>query len=123
VANKTIIVLPSSVKKAGFHAILFLKLEPAGFLFPFGEKVASVCSAGRAFSEVFSLLPVLVDGGSVVRKIKIEATGGMGETKGNFCPNSGNQKNNHTTASTTCSSDVSQWPPFGKPAIFDKSVG
>jgi hypothetical protein len=51
------------VKKAGFHAILFLKLKPAGF-FPFGEEVRCAWRAkrGAPFSEIFSLLPVLVDG-------------------------------------------------------------
>jgi hypothetical protein len=63
VANGDYCTTPSSVKKAGFHAILFLKLKPAGF-FPFGEEVRCAWRAkrGAPFSEIFSLLPVLVDG-------------------------------------------------------------
>jgi hypothetical protein len=38
--GQTIVVIPSSMKKAEFHAIIFLKLIPADF-FPFAAKVTS----------------------------------------------------------------------------------
>jgi hypothetical protein len=47
----------------------------------------------------------------VTKQTKFGHTGGMGapgKDKGNFCLSSANQQ-----ASTTCRSDVPQWPPFG----------
>jgi len=62
-----LIGVPSSVKKAELHAILFLKLKLAGFLFVFGEDAppAPLRSPGKSkamflpiTSAKFSLLPV-----------------------------------------------------------------
>jgi hypothetical protein len=62
--------VPWSVKKAGFHAMLFLKLKGAGLLFVSGENGGH--GAGTVAPPVFSLslLPVLTSGGESVEDQK-----------------------------------------------------
>lgn len=71
---------PSSVKKAGFHAMLFLRLKPPSFFFLFVETVPSARSVLFSWSwQMFSLSQVSMGSGG--ESIRIRRRRGCGAEK------------------------------------------